>query len=167
MDSLSGLKTGVLLVYLIFLIVWLVLNGRITAEIVLTGLVLSAVLLAFCCKFLGHSVRRELALYRRTVWMLRYIAVLVFEIVKANLDVMHMIMTAKYEVEPCLVTLTIPLKTDWARVLLANSITLTPGTITVSLRGDRYTVHCLDKTLAEGIGDSVFVALLRRMEERE
>ncbi|MGM9613264.1 MAG: Na+/H+ antiporter subunit E [Butyricicoccus sp.] len=153
--------------YLIFLIVWLVLNGCITAEIVLTGLILSAVLLAFCCKFLGYSLKRERTLYRRTLRMLHYIAVLVFEIIKANLDVMHMIMTAKYEVEPCLVTLTIPLKTEWARVLLANSITLTPGTITVNLRGDRYTVHCLDKTLAEGIEDSIFVTLLRRMEERE
>ena len=153
--------------YLIFLAVWIVLNGRLTAETVLSGLLLSAVLFVFCCKFLGHSVRRERKLYRRAFWMLHYIAVLVFEIVKANLDVMRMILTAKYQVEPCLVTLHIPLQTDWARVLLANSITLTPGTITVSLSGDRYTVHCLDKTLAEGIGDSVFVTLLRRMEGRE
>ena len=125
--------------YLIFLAVWIVLNGRLTAETVLSGLLLSAVLFGFCCKFLGHGVRRERKLYRRAFWMLHYIAVLVFEIVKANLDVMRMILTAKYQVEPCLVTLHIPLQTDWARVLLANSITLTPGTITVSLSGDRYT----------------------------
>lgn len=154
-----------LCVYLVFMAVWLILNGRVTGEIILIGLALSALLFAFCCKFLGHSVKREGMLYRRALRMLHYTAVLVFEIVKANLDVMHMILTAKEQVEPCLVTVTIPLKTDWARVLLANSITLTPGTITVSLEGDRYTVHCLDRTLAEGIEDSVFVTLLRRMEE--
>ena len=151
--------------YLVFMAVWLILNGRVTGEIVLAGMLLSALLFAFCCKFLGHSAKREGMLYRRALRMLHYAAVLVFEIVKANLDVMHMILTAREQVEPCLVTVTIPLKTDWARVLLANSITLTPGTITVSLEGDRYTVHCLDRTLAEGIEDSIFVTLLRRMEE--
>ena len=48
---------------------------------------------------------------------------------------------------------------------LANSITLTPGTITVSLKDDTYEVHCLDKGLSEGIEDSCFVKLLKEMEE--
>ena len=46
----------------------------------------------------------------------------------------------------------------------ANSITLTPGTITVSLSDDEYVVHCLDKELAQGIDSSVFVELLKRIE---
>ena len=46
----------------------------------------------------------------------------------------------------------------------ANSITLTPGTITVSLTDNEYTVHCLDKELAEGISSSVFVKLLTKLE---
>jgi multicomponent Na+:H+ antiporter subunit E len=50
-------------------------------------------------------------------------------------------------------------------VILANSITLTPGTITVSLTDDHLLVHCLDKSLAEGMDDSVFVRLLQKMEE--
>jgi multicomponent Na+:H+ antiporter subunit E len=57
------------------------------------------------------------------------------------------------------------LKTETARVILANSITLTPGTITVSLTDDHLLVHCLDKSLAEGMEDSVFVRLLQKMEE--
>ena len=57
------------------------------------------------------------------------------------------------------------LHSTFARVLLANSITLTPGTITVALTGNEYTVHCLDKELAEGISSSVFVKLLEKIEE--
>ena len=49
--------------------------------------------------------------------------------------------------------------------MLANSITLTPGTITVSLEGDTYCVHCLDKSMAEGIESSIFVQKLHRIEE--
>ena len=56
------------------------------------------------------------------------------------------------------------LKTETARVILANSITLTPGTITVSLTEQELLVHCLDKSLAEGMEDSEFVRLLEAME---
>ena len=51
--------------------------------------------------------------------------------------------------------------------MLANSITLTPGTITVSVEGDKFLVHCLDKELAAGLEDSVFVELLEEMEAKE
>ena len=77
-----------------------------------------------------------------------------------------MIYSAKYELEPAIVHFKTDLQTTFARVLLANSITLTPGTITVSLKDDEYTVHCLDKELAKGIDSSVFVELLRRIERK-
>ena len=59
------------------------------------------------------------------------------------------------------------LKGEAAKVVLANSITLTPGTITVTLDEDTYLVHCLDKELGEGIEASSFVERLRKMESRE
>ena len=58
-------------------------------------------------------------------------------------------------------------RTGLAKVMLADSITLTPGTITVSVENDRFCVHCLDRELAEGMEDSVFVGLLLEMEAVE
>ena len=89
------------------------------------------------------------------------------EILKANIGVMQLILSPKMEVEPKLVRFRTDLKTDLARVILANSITLTPGTITVTLEGDEYLVHCLDKSMAEGMDDSIFVYLLHQLEEKE
>ena len=63
-----------------------------------------------------------------------------------------------------LVTFRTGLKTDLARTVLANSITLTPGTITVSISEEELVVHCLDKSLAEGMEQSKFVKMLQRME---
>ena len=57
------------------------------------------------------------------------------------------------------------MKSEAALACLANSITLTPGTITISLDDGLFTVHCLDKSMAEGIADSRFVRLLQRIEE--
>ena len=88
------------------------------------------------------------------------------EIMKANFAVVKMIMSSKYEIEPVVVKFKTNLKTRPARILLANSITLTPGTITVSLSDDEYVVHCLDKSLAQGIDSSIFVELLEKMEEK-
>lgn len=67
-------------------------------------------------------------------------------------------------VEPALIEFETHFKNDTSRFLLANSITLTPGTITVAVEGDRFIVHCLDRTLAEGIESSVFVKLLEKIE---
>ena len=96
--------------------------------------------------------------------MVGYLFVLIWEILKANYATIRMIFTSKYEREPVLVTFHTTLKSPVFRVLLANSITLTPGTITVSLDGDTYLVHALDRDFAEGIEDSVFVKLLEKAE---
>lgn len=63
------------------------------------------------------------------------------------------------------VTFKTKLKSDFTRMLLANSITLTPGTITVSLKGDEYTIHCLDESLSEGLENSDFEKALMKLDE--
>ncbi len=75
-----------------------------------------------------------------------------------------LILSPKYEIEPKLVKFRVDLKSDTLRAVLADSITLTPGTITVTLEGDEYLVHCLDKDLAEGMSDSEFVRKLKEFE---
>mgnify|MGYP002513500138 CR=1 FL=1 len=56
-------------------------------------------------------------------------------------------------------------ETAAGRTALANAITLTPGTITVLLEDDVYTVHCLDESLAEGMNESVFVKMIEEIEK--
>ena len=149
---------------LLFFAVWLIFNGRITLEIILFGIAIAIAMFAFMCKFMGYSLARERALYRKLPLLCRYVLLLVKEIVKANLAVCRLILSRKEVVEPVIVRVRTNLKTETARVLLANSITLTPGTITVSLTDRELLVHCLDKTLAEGMEDSEFVYLLEKLE---
>ena len=149
---------------LLFFAVWLIFNGRITVEICLFGVAVCAAVFAFVCKFMDHSLQKELRFYRKLPLYGRYVILLVAEIIKANMTVCRMILTRKEIVEPVIVKVHTNLKTETARVLLANSITLTPGTITVSLTGQELLVHCLDKSLAEGMEDSEFVRLLEKLE---
>ncbi len=150
--------------YILFFLCWVIFNGQLTLEIGIIGIFVAALLYAFICKFMGWSPAKDIRGARYALFMIGYLFVLIWEILKANLDTMRMIFTSKYEREPVLVTFHTKIKSPVLRVLLANSITLTPGTITVSLEDDKYVVHALDKDFAEGIEDSVFVRMLEKAE---
>ena len=98
--------------------------------------------------------------------LFRSLWVLVEEIVKANVCVLKIILSPELQPEPAVVYFDTRLRSGIARVMLADSITLTPGTITVSLEGNHYCVHCLDRELSQGLEDSVFVELLEEMENK-
>jgi len=152
---------------LLFFLAWIIFNGKVTLEIVLFGIVIALAVFAFVCKFMDFSIQRERDFYRRLPQFARYVFVLIREIITANLVVCRMILTRKEVMEPVIVRVRANLKTETARVILANSITLTPGTITVSMTDQELLVHCLDKSLSEGMEDSVFVRLLQKMERED
>lgn len=150
--------------YLLFFLFWVIFNGQLTLEIGIIGIFVAALLYTFICKFMGWSPKKDILMMKYTGFMLCYLFVLIWEIIKANMDTVKMIFTSRYEREPVLVTFHTTLKSPVLRVILANSITLTPGTITVSLEGDTFVVHALDKDFVEGIEDSVFVRWLQKAE---
>lgn len=150
--------------YVIFFLLWIIFNGRITTEIVIFGLVISAAVYWFICKFMDFSPRKEIGYLKKGGYLLQYLYHLIKEIIIANFATMKLICSAGRVVEPALIEFETRFKSDTSRFLLANSITLTPGTITVAVEGDKFIVHCLDKTLAEGIESSVFVRLLEKIE---
>lgn len=150
---------------LLFFVAWVIFNGRLTVEIALFGVAVAGLVFAFVCKFMDYSLRKELRLYRKMPVFLQYLYYLIKEIITANLTVSRMILTRKEKMEPVIVHVRTTLKSETARMLLANSITLTPGTITVSMTDTDLLVHCLDKSLSEGMEDSVFVRLLQKLEE--
>ena len=142
---------------------WVLLNGRVTVEICVFGLVIAAALTFFSRRFLGYGQKRYSL--RFFFYLAAYFFVLLWEVLKANTMVFKIVLAGRLSFSPVLVYFDTDLKTETAQVMLANSITLTPGTITVQNEGGRFCVHALDKSLAEGIENCVFVRMLRRMEE--
>jgi len=148
----------------LFFLLWVMFNGQLTLEIAIFGLVIAAAMYFFVCKFMDYSIKKDIVILKETGYILQYIGLLLWEIVKANMATIRFIMSIKHKNEPVLVSFKTTLKTQTAKTILANSITLTPGTITVSLEEDEYVVHCLDKSFSEGLSDSSFVKLLTKME---
>ncbi len=153
--------------YVLFLLAWIIFNGNITLEILIFGVIIAAVMLAFMCKFMDYSLRKEANVYKKSIWFLAYAVLLIREIVKANLAIIPKILTVEEEMDPVIVKFRTSLKSDFTRMLLANSITLTPGTITVSLEEDEYTIHCLDASLTDGLEDSDIEKALKKLDEEE
>lgn len=150
--------------YLLFFIIWVILNGRLNLEIAVFGLVISTVIYGFMCKFMDFSIKKDLIIARELPLFIQYIFILIWEIIKANIEVLKIVFSSKYDFDPEVIKFKTKLKTKTARAILANSITLTPGTITVSLIEDEYVVHCLDKDFGEGIEASIFETRLEKME---
>lgn len=147
----------------IFFLLWIILNGRVTLELVVLGILIAAAVFLFACAAFGYSFRRELDVLKYLPLVVLYMINLMREIILASLHVIGLILNPSRKPEPVLIEFDSGLPTEFQNVVLANSITLTPGTVTVEMKGDHFTVHCLIPEFAYGIGESSFVKLLRRI----
>ncbi len=149
--------------FILLFLLWIVLNGKITLEICLFGLAISAAVYYFMIKFLEYEPN-DAKMLRNFFRILIYIVVLAKEIVVSNFQVIKFVLNKEIDIQPQIVFFKVPLKTEMAKTVLANSITLTPGTITINVEDDIFCVHALDYTLAENFEESIFIKLLLKME---
>ena len=77
----------------------------------------------------------------RYFWLLIYLAILIWECIKANFDVAYRVLHPAMPIKPGIVKVKLELQSEFARAMLANSITMTPGTISVDIVGDDLYVH--------------------------
>ena len=143
---------------------WLILNGRVDPEILITGAVICGLLYLFLWKFMGYSPKKEWRYVRRLGWLTGYFFFMLREIFNSSMSVIRLIWSPKLVTEQRVVTFPCHLRTTAGRVLLANFITLTPGTVTADIDGDRFTVHCLDVSMAEGLENSEMERRIRTGE---
>jgi multicomponent Na+:H+ antiporter subunit E len=129
---------------IIFLfLVWLCLTSSLNIQELLTGFILSLILALFF-----NNLYLDLGLppltIPRIIYFLIYLGILFIEIIKANLDVAYRILHPKMPIKPGIVTIKTGLKQDIAKMILANSITLTPGTFTLDILGDNLLIHWIN-----------------------
>lgn len=146
---------------------WIILNGKIDTEVILLGVLVSSAVYLFLYKFMDLRPKKEWVVVKSLWGIVKYLVFLTIEVIKANLTTAKMILNFEEEPEPVLVKFHTDLQTGAANTALANSITLTPGTITVELdKHSGYVVHALDKSFAEGIDKCDFVEKLTALENK-
>ena len=150
--------------FVVLLLLWVVFSGSLSAVNLGLGALISAAVTLFCSKYMGYSSGRFWKNLRKAPAFLKYLAVLLKEIVRENILVISWIYRKK-QPEPTLVRFTSTLESEALRVLVANSITLTPGTYTVKLQEREYAVHALDDSFQPGIEYSSFFQMAKELEE--
>ncbi len=133
---------------LIFLF-WFMLSGH--TEALLIGLGIFSTLLSVYLSKRMNIIDHESYPVHLSFRLLRYYLFLGKEIIKANIDVMKRIITPGNSISPQIITIPASKQTDLSKVIYANSITLTPGTVTLELAGDEIKIHALSKEGAEDL----------------
>ena len=139
----AGQGQRVAFAFLGIFVVWLLLVGTLDPSEVAVGLAVAAVTTWLSRPYLG--VLEGLRLRAALPWhVLRFLGAFLVALVRANLDVARRVLAPSLPIRPGLVEVETSLESPLARLLLANSITLTPGTLAVDVTGNRLLVHWID-----------------------
>ena len=129
--------------FVILFLIWLALTSSFHWQEVAVGAFLSLVLALILNKNYMALGLPSLSL-KKIGFSVVYIIVLFKEIVVANFDVAYRVLHPKMPIQPGIVVIKTELKQDIAKLILANSITLTPGTFTLDIQGDRLLIHWIN-----------------------
>jgi multicomponent Na+:H+ antiporter subunit E len=143
---------------------WLLLSGHYTPLLLALGV-------ASCILVVGIAARLDVIDHEAVPLQLSfgwfgYIAWLGKEITKSNWDVARIVLDPKLPISPTMVWVPLTQRTDVGKVIYANSITLTPGTVSVEIEGNRILVHAITRAVAEGVESGEMDRRITRIEGR-
>ncbi len=150
--------------FLLLMVFWIIAVGEIDQRTITLGMVSCF----FCAWFFkDFLLTRDLRFKLNVInlgRLLKYIFHLILEVVKANVQVAMIVLSPSMNISPTFIRYQGLVKKEATKAILGNSITLTPGTLTVEITGDEYVVHGLTKGHAEGMLDWYMVDQLLTME---
>jgi multicomponent Na+:H+ antiporter subunit E len=139
---------------------WVVLSGNFQVKYLVIGVFASGLVTYLTNEFIykARSVERGSGIgyiMKRAVRLILYLPWLILAIMKANIKVASILIKPRMPIDPVLLQFETKLSKRVSLVTLANSITLTPGTITVGLEKGKYIVHSLTRECAEDLETGV------------
>jgi multicomponent Na+:H+ antiporter subunit E len=155
--------------FILSLIFWILLTFKVTLPNIIVGAAASLICSLFLGKFFVKNVYKLLQPHRY-FWFIVYLIVFIWECLKANLDVAYRVLHPAMPIRPGIVKVKTTLKSDMAKMLLANSITMTPGTISVDIIDDDLYIHWIyissdDPEVYTGIITGAFEKYIKRIIE--
>lgn len=149
---------------LMYIVFWIILCEKTSIETIIIGIVLCLGVTLLNKEFLSSKNGKQGYFFSKMRHWIEYIWTLIKEIFIANFSVAKIVLSPNINISPDVVSFETKLKSEFCRTVLANSITLTPGTITVAMEDNILTVHCLEKEYIDGLVNSKFEKILLRVE---
>ncbi|SDY47456.1 Na+/H+ antiporter subunit E [Tindallia californiensis] len=162
----SKIKKYLIPTVLLFMF-WMILSPGFGAQTIFMGILLSILVVVYSKDILFSA--KEMPLYqgKHFVNMLRFIGVLIIEIFKANIEVAKIVLDPKLPIEPHFIKVPMMLENDMNKVIYGNSVTLTPGTLTVDIVEDGFIIHALTKEAAEAMEGSFIETWMAKQEDKK
>jgi len=133
----------ILVSFLILITIWFLYNNTLDITVFVIGIVLSLLTSLIFCQ--SCNVFNEFKFTPRAfLYSVKFIFIFLIELIKSNLDVARRVLTPSLPINPGIVEVKTKLTSKMARMLLANSITLTPGTLTIEIIDDSLFIHWID-----------------------
>ena len=147
----SGKGFGIFVTFCAMFLFWLLLSGMLDAIHVGAGIICSAII-----AFVSHDLlvtQKWDKMLRKSGKFIIYVVWELWQILLANFDVAYRVLHPKMPIDPSIIEFDTSLRSDLAIVTLANSITLTPGTITINIDQEkgRFLVHAIAQKPADAL----------------
>jgi len=144
---------GILLTFCIMAVFWILLSGIFDAFHLISGLVCCAIVSIISHDLLVLVKGKNEKKLLKSLRLLIYIPWELWQIVLANIDVAYRVLHPKMPIDPLIIEFETTLRGDFSLITLANSITLTPGTITILVEPERgkFWVHAIAKGPADAL----------------
>ncbi|MGM0652539.1 MAG: Na+/H+ antiporter subunit E [Bacillota bacterium] len=143
---------------------WIALSGSFNWPQLVVGLAAASFVTFFNRSMLITVKDRPPVQFKTVLWLMGYFFKLTSDIFIANFQVAWLVLHPKMPIEPNMVELEVDIDKQASRVLLGNSITLTPGTLTVLSEGNKYLVHALTRHNGEALKTWPLIDRLKQME---
>ncbi len=136
--------------FLVLFTSYVVLAGFHVQELIL-GAIVSIILTIILANLVNYTIDYRFPV-KLLVFIFAYLPVFIWQLILSNIDVARRVLSPSLPLNPGFVKIKTDLKGDFAKLTLANSITLTPGTLSIDIDGEYIYVHTVDvkgKTLEE------------------
>lgn len=129
--------------FVLFFVFWILITASLSWDNILRGLIV-CLLVTLTVRFvLRTRLPEDITLLFLVVRLPAFLVMLAWDVIRANVNLAYILLKPRLEIDPVIVRFRTELRGDFRKTVLADSITVTPGTLTVDARDDELIVHCL------------------------
>ncbi len=121
-------------------VMWMILTANFQLFNILVGIAVSFSIALLYIKLFTHKAFEFISPF----WFMVYLFVLLKNLIISNIQISKRVLSRDMKLSPAIVAVKTDLESDWKKLLLANSVTLTPGTLTLDIKGDTLFIHVIE-----------------------
>lgn len=125
---------------ILLFVLWMILTSNFQMANILVGMGVSFFIALLYVKLFTHKKFE----FINPIWLVFYLYILLKNLIISNIQISKIILKSDMRLSPAIIAVKTNLKSDWKKLLLANSVTLTPGTLTLEIQDDILFIHVME-----------------------